>query len=41
MTQKEQEILNLIDDLGLEVSDGLLTSDKATQLLAYGNVVED
>ena len=41
MTQKEQEILNLIDDLGLEVSDGLLTSDEAAQLLTYGNVVED
>lgn len=36
-----QELLNLIEDLGLEVSNGLLTSDEASQLLTYGNVVEE
>lgn len=36
-----EEILNLINDLGVEVTSGIITSDEAAQLLAYGNVVED
>jgi hypothetical protein len=36
-----EEILNLINDLGAEVTSGIITSDEAAQLLAYGNVVED
>ena len=36
-----EEILNLINALGAEVTFGIITSDEAAQLLAYGNVVED
>lgn len=36
-----EEILNLIDDLGAEVTSSIVTSDEAAQLLTYGNVVED
>lgn len=36
-----EEILALINELGLEVSKRLLTSDEAAQLLTYGNVVEE
>jgi len=41
MSEKAQEVLDLINGLGLEVSAGVLTSDEAAQLLAYGNIVED
>lgn len=36
-----EEILNLINDLGAEVTNGIITSDEAAQLLTFGNVVED
>lgn len=36
-----EEILNLINDLGAEVTSGIITSDEAAQLLTFGNVVED
>lgn len=35
-----EEILRLIDELGAEVSSGLLTTEEAAQLIVYGNVVE-
>ena len=36
-----EEILNLINELGAEVTNGVITADEAAQLLAYGNVVEE
>jgi len=41
MSEKAQEVLDLINSLELEVSAGVLTSDEAAQLLTYGNIVED
>jgi len=41
MSKQTQEVLDLINDLELEVTTGVLTSDEAAQLLTYGNVVED
>jgi hypothetical protein len=41
MSEKAEQILALIDELGLEVHSGIITSDEAVQLLTYGNVVED
>ena len=36
-----EEILELINALSAEVTSGVVTTDEAAQLLAYGNVVED
>ena len=41
MSEQAQELYNLIKDMELEVSTGVLTSDEAAQLLTYGNIVED
>lgn len=41
MNEKAQELYDLIKDMELEVCRGVITSDEAAQLLAYGNVVED
>ena len=35
-----EEILSLIDMLGLEVSRGFLTTTEAAELMAYGFVVD-
>ena len=40
MSEKAEQILALIDELGLEVCSGIITTDEAAQLLTYGNVVE-
>jgi len=39
MSQTE-EILSLIDALGLEVSSGFLTSEEAAELMTYGFVMD-
>lgn len=37
----KEELMKLMEDLSLEVKNGVLTSDEAAQLLTYGNIVED
>lgn len=39
--ERAENIRGLIEDLGLEVSNGVLTQDEAEELLAYGNIVEE
>lgn len=40
MSELAEELYELIKDMELEVSAGVLTSDEAAQLLTYGNIVE-
>ena len=39
MSQTE-EILSLIDMLGLEVSSGILTTEEAAELMNYGFIID-
>lgn len=41
MSEKAQELYDLIKDMELEVRSGVITSDEAAQLLTYGNIVEE
>lgn len=36
-----EEILHLIDELGAEVSSGVITAEEAAQLMSFGNIVEE
>ena len=38
--RQEKEILHLTEELGAEVSSGLLTNEEAMEMLTYGFVVE-
>ncbi len=40
MSEKAQDLYDLIKDMELEVCSGIITTDEAAQLLTYGNVVE-
>ena len=39
--ERAENVRGLIEDLGLEVSNNLLTKDEAEELLVYGNIVEE
>lgn len=41
MSEKAEELYDLINAIELEVCSGIITTDEAAQLLTYGNIVEE